>query len=500
MERIGIPFHFKEEHFEIVAPEFLIPTIEATIRSVLPRAQFGTGMKLTAHYKWEDDSSLPLQVGINLSETTPWVYSDSEILDPVYIEVDRKRRIKERIRLGVQRVLEERFALSTGSWGILKGVRPTKLVHSLHDRGFFNDQIEFLLQDVYALNSEKIDLLMDVVERQRNFFNPSVNNPISVYVGIPFCPTRCSYCSFAAYPLKTHGHLFNDFLQALKSEIEQLGALIKDIGLDVETIYLGGGTPTTVQGKDLSELLDLIQENFITDNTTEFTVEAGRPETLLADTIGILKKAGVDRISINPQSMHDATLKAIGREHTVKQVYEAFSLARDAGIPIINMDIILGLPGEELIHVEKTLERVFNLKPDNLTVHSLALKRASRLKKTFEQEFIAHKQGEVMARLAREVALSAGMVPYYLYRQRHILGDLENVGYAFPQTESVYNIQMMEERQTVLGLGGGSITKLVSPDLSLKRLVNPKCPASYSQLVKGGIKPKIDQIRKHLVV
>jgi len=296
-----------------------------------------------------------LQVGINLSETTPWVYSDSEILDPVYIEVDRKRRIKERIRLGVQRVLEERFALSTGSWGILKGVRPTKLVHSLHDRGFFNDQIEFLLQDVYALNSEKIDLLMDVVERQRNFFNPSVNNPISVYVGIPFCPTRCSYCSFAAYPLKTHGHLFNDFLQALKSEIEQLGALIKDIGLDVETIYLGGGTPTTVQGKDLSELLDLIQENFITDNTTEFTVEAGRPETLLADTIGILKKAGVDRISINPQSMHDATLKAIGREHTVKHVYEAFSLARDAGIPIINMDIILGLPGEELIHVEKHL-------------------------------------------------------------------------------------------------------------------------------------------------
>lgn len=475
-----------------------MPTIEATVRSLVPHAQFGSGRVLQAQVTWENhQGSLCVQVDL---DDQSWSHRDVEILDPRYDKSDRERRVKERVRLGVQRVLEQTFDLAPSPWGILMGVRPTKLVHSLLDRSFSPQEVATLLSTVYGLSPEKIGLIIPVVEKQRPYFHPSPNQPISIYVGIPFCPTRCSYCSFAAYPLGSHGHLLKGFLQALKLEIQQVGTLLRDLDVEVEAIYLGGGTPTTVQGTDLEELLGLIREHLVTAQTTEFTVEAGRPETLSLETLGILKEARVDRVSINPQTMHQATLERIGRQHSVEQVYTACSLARQVGIPIINMDIILGLPGERLEHVEETLVQIASLEPDNLTVHSLALKRASRLKKEAQEVQIAQEEGQAMADLARQFAANWGMLPYYLYRQRYILGELENIGYAKPGFESRYNIQMMEERQTIIALGGGGITKLVAPDLSLVRLANPKCPATYSQQVKDGLETKINQIRKHLLV
>ena len=429
-----------------------------------------------------------LQVFVTLEGEEPWTVSQRGV-------DDLESRSKEWIRLGIQRLFQRSYQLTPSPWGTLTGVRPTKLAHSLYDDGMSWPQISRTLQELYGLNPEKTELLLDIAQGQRVFFHPSPNDPIGIYLGIPFCPTRCSYCSFAAYPLTTHGHLFRDFLAGLKREIKALGALIHELDLQVESVYLGGGTPTTLMGSDLQEILDLLREQVFTAATVEFTVEAGRPETLSLETLQILKDTGVERISINPQTMHDETLQAIGREHTVADVHRAFWAARRVGIPIINMDIILGLPGEELGHVEHTLQEIARLGPDNLTVHSLSLKRAARLSK--EALNIAHGQGEAMVHMARDVAFDLGMKPYYLYRQRQILGGLENIGYALPQLSSIYNVQMMEERQTIIALGGGGITKLVAPDLSLVRQANPKCPAGYSQQIKEGLSEKVEQIRRH---
>ncbi|HPT83000.1 MAG TPA: coproporphyrinogen dehydrogenase HemZ [Limnochordia bacterium] len=467
--------------------------MEVAVKSLAPNASFGPGKVLQARYAWEDGA---LVVFVSL-EGEEWTYRDTEILDVRYNQADRERRIKERVRLGIRRVFERVYGLAESPWGILTGVRPLKMVHSMLDRGFPPEELREILLEVYALSSRKADLLLEVAARQRPYFHPDPNNPVSIYVGIPFCPTRCSYCSFAAYPLETHGHLLPDFLKALYVEIGQVGSLLRELGLQVEAVYLGGGTPTTVQGDQLEQLLQAIQKYLVTAGTKEFTVEAGRPETLSRETLAILKAGGTQRICINPQTMHEPTLQLIGRRHTVEDVRRAFTLAREVGIPLINMDVIMGLPGEELSHVRSTLEELARLGPDNLTVHSLALKRASRLKKDWERERIAQEQGEAMVELAREYALGWGMSPYYLYRQRHILGDLENVGYAREGTASIYNIQMMEERQSIIALGGGGVTKLVASDLSLVRQANPKCPAAYAAQIREGLGERLEWLRRH---
>lgn len=466
---------------------------------MVPEATFGHGRALRIETEWRGENG-PLAVTVALAGGEPWTCLDREIVDRRYDSADRERRLKERVRLGVQRVLEREFNLAASPWGILLGVRPMKVTHTLLDRGFSSDEVRDLLEGVYGVAPDKIGLMLEVAAKQRPLFHPEPNDPVSVYLGIPFCPTRCSYCSFASYPIDSHGHLMAGFLAALQAEIRAVGTLLRETGIQVESIYFGGGTPTTVQGAALAELLALVNAELRTEHTVEFTVEAGRPETLSPDTLRSLKAAGVNRISINPQSMHDETLQAIGRQHTVDQVRTAFWQARKEGIEGINMDIILGLPGEEPSHVEQTLEEIAALGPDNLTVHSLALKRASRLKRDTSYLQLAQAHGEAMAALASDYAQQMGMEPYYLYRQRYILGHLENVGYARPGFECIYNIQMMEERQTTIALGGGGITKLVNPDLTLIRVVNAKCPATYARQIETDLPAKIDQIRKHLLV
>ncbi|NLL43127.1 MAG: coproporphyrinogen dehydrogenase HemZ [Firmicutes bacterium] len=474
------------------APDLFLSTAEAAIKSLVPKADFGAGREVIIEVKVQGEIQVSVTLEGGKRWSTSWKGADLS-------QKDRERRVKEYIRLGIQRVLQAGYHLGPSPWGTLTGVRPTKLVHSLYDSGSSWCEILGTLLEIYALSPEKAELLVEVGKRQRDFFHRRPNNPVSIYVGIPFCPTRCSYCSFAAYPLTSHGHLLKRFLSALRLEIKAVGDLVRELGLEVESVYLGGGTPTTVTGSELADLLRLIGQQLLTADTREYTVEAGRPETLSKETLCILKEAGVQRISINPQTMHDQTLQAIGREHTVADVYRAFSLARQVGIPIINMDIILGLPGEDLGHVEHTLQKISGLEPDNLTVHSLAVKRASRLRASLDDVHIAHSQGEDMVNLARAAAQSLEMTPYYLYRQRHILGGLENIGYAKGGTASIYNVQMMEERQTIIGLGGGGMTKLVAPDLSLIRLANPKCPATYSQQIEDSLAEKLDQIRRHLL-
>lgn len=425
---------------------------------------------------------------------------DREILDPIYSAGERQQRVGERVRLIVQKLIVQGLGVPQSPWGILVGVRPTKIVHRYLDRGFDYQRIASIMGDVYGLASHKIELLFEVVRRQRKFFHvsgPKVLPPISIYVGIPFCPTRCRYCSFAAYPLASHGHLLPGFFQALLQEIREVGHFLREHRLAVETWYIGGGTPTVLTAAELQVLLETMHKELPARTAGEFTVEAGRPDTITLEKLSVLKDYGVTRLSINPQTMQQRTLDAIGRAHTVSQVREAFRMARRIGFPVINADLIIGLPGEGLDDIQSTLTQIGALGPENLTIHSLAVKRAATWRAlAADLEYPDEAVAAQMMQLTEDFARQHGLVPYYLYRHRYIVGDLENVGYALPGTESIYNIQMMEERQTILAFGGGGISKFVNVEKdSLVRQVNPKCPGTYTHQIAELIQEKCSALR-----
>ena len=492
-----IPQQLQPIFLQIKAPPHLATTVKGAVTSLFRSVDFTRGPVLEAAVS---DTAAGIETTVRLGQDPPWHHFDAEINSPCYNKTDWANRVKERIRLGVKVVLCRAYSIPFSPWGILVGVRPTKLAHRLIDRGFSREQITSLLTDVYAVAESRQELLLDVVEKQRRFFLSDVNNPVSVYVGIPFCPTRCGYCSFAAYPLKTHGHLVGAFLEALHREITVLGQLLQEQGIKVQSVYIGGGTPTAITGSDLSRLLGLLNTCLKADECGEYTVEAGRPETLTPESLEILKAYGVQRICINPQTMNDRTLRLIGRAHTADQTREAFALAEKYRFRQINADLILGLPGEGLADFAYSLDEVLKLNPDHVTIHSLALKKASRFSQNLGRLELEQKLGEEMAQHARKRLGSFGMGPYYLYRQRYIFSDLENVGYAKAGAESVYNIQMMEERQTVIGVGACAITTLVSPDLKVVRHANPKCPATYARQLAVIIGAKKYQIEQHLSV
>lgn len=492
------PQRLEPVSFNVQASSELIKTAEGVILTLFPNASFGQGREV---YVVSSIKGNGVYTKVSLADTDfIWEYEDQEIASPAYTEPDRKRRIKERVRLGILKVLSHEYKVPFSPWGILVGVRPTKLIHRFIDQGFSTTRIRELLTDVYALSPSRQDLVLEVATKQRQYFHSAVHNPISIYVGIPFCPTRCKYCSFAAYPLGSHSHLVQGFIRALQYEIKAIGKLLQELGTSVETVYVGGGTPTTIRGGELIELLELLNRYFLAYQSKEFTVEAGRPETLDLETTKILKQAGVQRVSINPQTMNDPTLKRIGRDHTAEQIRQAFRFARQVGIPSINADLIIGLPGEGLHDFEYTLQEVGKLAPENITIHSLALKRAAEWRKSIATLYDQQILGKKMAQLSQSFMKELGLNPYYLYRQRMIMSDLENIGYAKEGTESIYNIQMMEERQTIISLGGGGISKFISQDLTLVRHANPKCPATYGQQIEDIVATKKCQIRQYLVV
>ena len=391
--------------------------------------------------------------------------------------------VKRLIRLNILRSMRELTGKNTGPWGILHGVRPTKIIHRLLDRGCDQAQILASLQNDYDIHLAKAELIMEIATRQRPFL-PTINEPgrsISVYIGVPYCPSRCLYCSFPSQVLPDCHDQINNYLTSVQRDMEAAARLIQEHQLQVRCVYIGGGTPTSLACEDFSRLLEQVRRLFITAATREFTVEAGRPDSLSAEKIQALKEAGVTRVSINPQTMQQGTLDHIGRNHTVADIVNAFTQIRKIGIPVINMDIIAGLPGETEQDVRDTMEQLQRLYPDNLTVHTLALKRGSRLMTEREQYQLPDDQTTVsMLSVAAEYAQRMQLVPYYLYRQKHMAGNLENVGYCRPGTECLYNMNIMEERQTILGIGPGAGTKAVRPGVwSLQSCYNAKDIQSY---------------------
>ncbi len=371
------------------------------------------------------------------------------------------------------------YSGQTLPWGTLTGIRPTKIPMSMFKDGRDEADIRTYMSEAYLASEQKINLSMEIARREMELLNKiDYEDGYSLYVGIPFCPSICSYCSFSSSPIGLWEGRADDYLMALEKEIDYVSYAFRHSKLN--TVYIGGGTPTTLTPGQLQRLLDKIQKSFDFSYLLEYTVEAGRPDSITRDKLDVLREHNISRISINPQTMKQETLDIIGRRHTVEQTVESFLLAREMGFDNINMDLIVGLPEETAEDVRHTMEKIWELSPDNLTVHSLALKRAARLR-MFPEDYAGMKMENTweIIELTADYARKMGLEPYYLYRQKNMAGNFENVGYARPGKAGLYNILIMEEVQSIAALGAGSITKLVHPEKGIKRCENVKDVAQY---------------------
>lgn len=409
----------------------------------------------------------------------------------------RLRNPEKTEKNAIKRFLYGELSKYTGQvpdWGILTGVRPVKMTGELLEENRSATQVKEILLKEYYLSPEKADLLLNISNLQSRLLGPSPKGAIGLYIGIPFCPTRCIYCSFTSNQAKDDR--IKNYLTALHQEIHFTAEEMGKKSWFPETLYVGGGTPTTLSADDLDDLLAHLHHSFDLTRLKEFTVEAGRPDTITLDKLETMKRWGVGRISINPQSMNDKTLKIIGRTHSTEDIVKAFQLARTVGISVINADIIAGLPGEDVKDLERTLKILLALEPENVTVHTLAVKRASRLKE-IDSDYHYHQGQKVreMLAISRKMLSPAGYEPYYLYRQKQMSGNFENVGYAKPGTEGIYNIRIMEERQSIIALGAGGMSKVYYPEENrLERIANVSNYEIYIERLDEMIQRKKDNL------
>jgi len=365
-------------------------------------------------------------------------------------------------------------------WGILTGVRPARLFLSKVDLLGITEAEKYF-SNVLKVSDKKISLLMQTAESEEKIISLSKDNSFSLYISIPFCPSRCSYCSFVSHSIEKANEIIPKYLELLCVEIENTAKIVKDLGLNLETVYIGGGTPTTLSDKELSMVIDSVYRNFDTSNIREFTVEAGRPDTITEEKLRVIKEANVSRISINPQTLNDSVLKTIGRNHTSKQFFDSYNLARKIGFDNINTDLIAGLPSDDVNSFKNTIDRIIELSPENVTVHSLSMKRASYLTKNNElPDFSVGIDAGIMVNYAREQLAKVGILPYYMYRQSKTVGNLENIGYAKSGFEGLYNVFIMDETHTIFACGASATTKLKnSINGNIKRYFNFKYPYEY---------------------
>lgn len=366
-------------------------------------------------------------------------------------------------------------------WGVLTGIRPSKIATKLLLGGMSTDDtVKYFVRE-YGADEKKARLATEVAQVELPIRKNMSESGVSIYIGIPFCPTRCLYCSFVTCGTKQAARLTDKYVEALKREISYVSDIVSENGNTVETVYIGGGTPTTLSTPLLDDMLSHLRDSFDLSCCKEFTVEAGRPDTIDREKLMTLKRRGVDRISINPQSMNLDTLHLIGRAHTPEEIEQAFYLARDCGFDNINMDVIAGLPGEDLDMFKYTLERVEKMSPEDTTVHVMSIKRSSRLHEYLKDYQLT--DGDTVAKMvdfAYDFLRGRGKHPYYMYRQKNQLGNLENVAYTKPGFESLYNVYIMEEIQTIISLGCGGVTKTVDRTCDrIERIFNVKEPKDY---------------------
>lgn len=404
------------------------------------------------------------------------------------LSLDR-REVKNVLKRLLYRVLRD-YSGQTLPWGNLTGIRPTKIPMALLEAGWKNTEIAQYMRETYYTSNEKTALAIAIANRERHILKDiNYKDGYSLYVGIPFCPSICLYCSFSSSPLHLWRDRVDDYLDALCREIDYASEAFA--GKELNTVYIGGGTPTTLEPYQLERLLTKLEQCFDYSKLLEFTVEAGRPDSITREKLEVLRAHGISRISINPQTMNQKTLEVIGRKHTVEETKEAFYLARSLGFDNINMDLIVGLPGEERPEVEHTMQELRLLDPDSITVHSLAIKRAARLRMFRDEykEMTFTNNSEIMDMTAR-YARESGHSPYYLYRQKNMAGNFENVGYAKDGKAGIYNILIMEEVQSILALGAGASTKMVWAKDRIERIENVKDIRNYIERIDEMIERK----------
>lgn len=433
------------------------------------------------------DKGITLSARLSLFDETALLFENTEEKD----EKELERRLAA--------LLYRCFVKITGyssPWGILTGVRPAKLFSSLAQK-LGQDGAEQYFRRRLLVSSNKIELLKSTAAGERAIIELSEKRSASIYIGIPFCPSRCSYCSFVSHSVEHAKKLIPQYVELLCREIEYTAEIAKKCNLNIETVYIGGGTPTTLSGEQLRAVMCAVREHFCLDNLREFTVEAGRPDTATEERLKSILNCGATRISINPQTMNDRVLSAVGRRHTTADTLKAMALARKIGFNNINMDLIAGLPEDSVESFTKSLNDVLKLSPESVTVHTLCLKRSARLSVDGCREVL--KQGNEAAQMveyAKNTLINAGIFPYYMYRQSKMVGNLENVGYAKPGFEGLYNVYIMDETHTVLACGASAVTKLKNPETgAIERIYNFKYPYEYCNRFQEQIKRK-EQIER----
>jgi oxygen-independent coproporphyrinogen-3 oxidase len=465
--------------------------IEAVLKIFFPRERFkfiGETPDSSGDYVFiKTDDCVSLTIKLN-----------SKTLDRTFPELSENAICKE-----LYNALSEMTGI-TSPWGIMTGIRPVRRVNDLINAGKSEAEIKSLLKTRYLLSDEKFALILSIAKYQQQFLRPFEKRAFSLYVGIPFCPSRCSYCSFVSHSVKSPSakKLMRPYAEKLCEELDEIAAIAKENGLFLKNIYIGGGTPTSLFSADLDMILGKIEEKFDILGANEYTVEAGRPDTITPENLKILKKRGISRISVNPQTMNDDVLAAIGRNHTAEDVKTALGAARDAGFGNINTDLITGLPTDTEKGFRRTLDEVIALSPESITVHTLTLKRSSSLyrgaapagKSRANSDLSSSKLARrfsycgdtdvnedvaLMTNYAEGVLPDMGYYPYYLYRQKNTVGNLENVGFSKKGFHSLYNVYIMEETETILAAGAGASTKLVSESGKIDRVFNYKYPYEY---------------------
>ena len=398
-------------------------------------------------------------------------------------EIDKNTaQLDDECELSLCRCLYKAMSALTGKrpeWGIITGIRPVKRVNLLLDRGMSEGEIREHMRQRYLCSDKKTDIALATARTQSAILKTLDKQSFGLYVSIPFCPTRCSYCSFVSQAIEGCAKMIPEYVRQLCEEIEYTAALCKRIGIYPDSVYFGGGTPTTLSASQLEAVMARIEQSFDMSRVREYTVEAGRPDTVTREKLETIKKMGASRVSINPQSINDEVLKAIGRRHTAAQFFEALELAQSIGFDVINTDIIAGLPNDTQASFENTVDTLISKKADNITVHTLSIKRAARLNHEGADEALENPAAAMVA-YATDRLTKSGYDPYYLYRQKNMSDNQENIGWALGGKESLYNIYIMEEVQTIIAVGAGGSTKLVDLDNKrLERVFNYKYPNEY---------------------
>ena len=380
-------------------------------------------------------------------------------------------------------------------WGILTGIRPAKIAGTLLASGNGIMKTRRILRDEFFLNPQKASLATSVAANEMKVLKHVKGERCSLYISIPFCPSRCAYCSFVSSTTPRLLAMIDDYIDALLIDLEEKFSVMRELGLSLSSIYIGGGTPTTLSAEQLTRIFKKIKEHVDVSCLLEFTLEAGRPDTITRDKLAVAKKYGVTRISVNPQTLNDELLCEIGRKHTVEQFYKAYEIAKKSGIRDINVDLIAGLPGDDFKNFSETMDKIIELAPSNITVHSFSVKKAADLLKKNANAYstVGH-DAEKCVSYSQIKAKFAGYKPYYMYRQKNTVGNLENVGFSLEGREGLYNIFMMEETQTIFAVGAGAVTKLVrtnkadSGDVRIERIFNAKYPYEYLNKQNSDVK------------